>query len=71
MRLEIGYGTTIYGTVEETAAGLLVAGNGADAQRRLENIVRNMRRFRQSDHDLMVELPRQLTSRLWAREVRQ
>lgn len=71
MRIELGDGPTVYGTVETSPHGLVITADTAEHKRRLENIVRNMRRHGQSDADLLAGLPRALDYQLWARILEQ
>ena len=67
MKLEIGYGDEIYGTVELTQTGFKYAGKKAQA---VQNLLESMSRENMTDQQLLASLPTRLNGRVWAREVK-
>jgi len=63
IRIEVGKGHEIYGTVETTAQGLVFAGRHADSLRRL---VESMRLRGMSDEELLRSIPERLGYYYWA-----
>lgn len=67
MKLELGYGDEIYGTVEQRGGGLVYAGAKPDTVRRLLASMR--REDGQDEATFLASLPDRLTGRVWARPV--
>ena len=65
MEIEMGYGNTVYGTVETSSQGLKYLGNIAT----LKDLIASLRNdTSQSDEDFLASLPKRLTGRVWARD---
>lgn len=69
MKLELGYGTETYGTVETSDKGLVYAGKKPDVVQRL---IESMRQDEsQNNETFLASLPTRLTGRVWARTIKE